>query len=245
MKNSVHINCDLGEGGSFDAELMPFISACNIACGGHAGDVDSIKKTIDLAIKNGVQVGAHPSYPDKDNFGRESLVIRGEKLKETLREQISLVKKMVEKAGRKLHHIKPHGALYNDIVTDKNKAQAVIETVREIDRSLILFVPPKSVVQKLAKGTVKTWTEGFADRAYNADFSLVSRKKKGAVLTTKEKMYERVFSLVSKQQITTIDNQILQVNFDTICLHSDTQNAVEALNYLKNRLLQKGIEIKR
>lgn len=245
IKNSVHINCDLGEGGSFDAELMPFISACNIACGGHAGDADSVEETIDLAIKNNVQIGAHPSYPDKENFGRESLNIDKIELKEALKKQVLLVKSIVEEKGEELHHVKPHGALYNDIVKDANKAEIVIETVREIDSSLILFVPPNSAVQKLAKGKVRTWIEGFADRAYNADLSLVSRKIRGAVLTTKEEIYKRVFALIAKQQIITIDNQVLQADFDTICLHSDTQNAVEALYYLKDELAQKGINIKR
>src|SRR5699024_123712 len=147
MKYSIDLNCDLGEGGGFDHILMKYISTCNIACGGHYGDQESIKKTVDLAVGNQVKIGAHPSYPDRKNFGRTSIKISMEKLKWELQKQILAVKDEVERQGQKLYHIKPHGALYNDIVKDENKAQIVIDAVKEIDDALVLFTPPQSVVE--------------------------------------------------------------------------------------------------
>lgn len=243
MKYSIDLNCDLGEGGGFDHELMKYISTCNIACGGHYGDQESIKKTVDLAVSNQVKIGAHPSYPDRDNFGRSSMNISKEKLKSELKKQIVAVKDEVERQGGKLHHIKPHGALYNDLIKDKDKAQTVIDVVKEIDNSLVLFVPPKSVVKTLGNNALKIWTEGFADRNYHSDFSLVSRQKDNAVLIEKKRVFDRVFSIAAEGKIKAINGDYLEANFNTICLHSDTKNSIDILEYLVWELPKQNIEI--
>lgn len=240
---TIDLNCDLAEGGKFDSQLMPLISSCNIACGGHFGNDESVKEAVKLAVMYQVNVGAHPSYPDQENFGRVSLNINNDELKSTLKSQILRVKNAAENKGVQLHHVKPHGALYNDIVKDKEKAKLVIDVVREIDENLVLFVPPRSAVKKLAKGKLKTWTEGFADRNYEADFSLVSRKKEGAVLHEKEAIFEHVFSMISEGKISLENNDFLNANFDTICVHSDTQNSVEILKFLKTKLEDNNIQI--
>jgi len=243
MKN-IDLNCDLAEGGKFDTELMPLISSCNIACGGHFGNEETMGAAVKLALQNGVNIGAHPSYPDKDNFGRKSLNITAEELRKSLRTQISRLKTITERVGGRLHHVKPHGALYNDLVKEEAKAKLVIELVEEIDANLILFVPPKSVIENLAKGKLKTWTEGFADRNYEADFSLVSRQKSNAVLHEKEAVFQHVFGMVEKGKIELKSGAVLDASFDTICVHSDTQNSVEILRYLRAELLASNIKIK-
>lgn len=242
--HTIDLNCDLGEGGGFDDHLMPYISSCNIACGGHFGTDKTIAQTVMLALENKVKIGAHPSYPDKEGFGRQPMNIPLKDFRKSLKTQIRTIKCILEEKGGQLHHVKPHGALYNEIVHDKKKANAVIDTILEIDDSLILFVPPKSIVEKLAEGKLKTWKEGFADRNYNPDFSLVSRQKPNAVLTEKEQVFRRVFSVVSKGEITAINGAKLPAEFDTICLHSDTQNSVEILKYLSTELNKENIKIK-
>jgi len=241
---SIDLNCDLAEGGKFDAVLMPLISSCNIACGGHFGSEETMEEAVKLALQNNINIGAHPSYPDPENFGRKSLNISTEELKKSLKIQVLKLKSIAERVGGKLHHVKPHGALYNDLVKDEAKAKLIIDLIEEIDPNLILFVSPKSVVRSLAKGRLKTWKEGFADRNYEADFSLVSRKKSNAVLHEKEAIFQHVFKMVQKGEIRLENKPFLKANFDTICVHSDTQNSVEILRYLHTNLLASNIQIK-
>lgn len=228
----IDLNGDLGEGGPFDAGIMPFLSSCNIACGGHAGDETIIAKTVKLALANQVKIGAHPAYPDKKNFGRKPFQIKLSSLKTSLQEQIERVRRETEKQGGKLRHVKPHGALYNELMTDEEKAKTVIDAVCEIDKNLFLIVPPKSVVKKLAEKKLTTLVEGFADRNYEADFSLTSRSVPGAVLSEKEVILEQVLNMAKRKSIILKDGMILHQKFDTICLHSDTKNCLEILRYL-------------
>jgi len=240
---TIDLNCDMGEGNRFDELIMPLISSCNIACGGHYGTVDTMNAALDLALENKVKIGAHPSYPDKKNFGRKPFPLALSALKKELQRQILALQRILEKKGGRLHHIKPHGALYNEIVHNAEKATCVIETVVEIDKVLILFVPPKSAVKKLAKGKLETWTEGFADRNYNPDLSLVSREKPKAVLTEKEQVFNRIISIVKEQKIRVENGGFLNVDFKTICMHSDTENAAEIVRYLSRKLPEENIEI--
>lgn len=239
----IHINCDLGEGGENDAELMPMISACNIACGGHAGTVDSMYKTVALALEHNVEIGAHPSYPDKNNFGRESIEIPAEELKRSLVAQILSLKQIVESEGGKLSYIKPHGALYNDAAKDQDIARVVLDSVLEFGSDFNLFVPEKSVISSLEKGEIKLVLEAFADRNYNPDFSLVSRKNPGALITEKEAVFEHLFRMFSEGKIRCENGSEIVSNAETFCLHSDTPNAVEILQFLQIKLEEKGIKI--
>lgn len=245
MWSTIHINCDLGEGGGFDDQLMSYISACNIACGGHYGDRQTVEETIALAVQNGVQIGAHPAYPDKANFGRRSLGIPIEELTDTIGQQLILVKTEAEKQGHRLHHVKPHGALYNDLVQDRKKAEAMIRTILEIDPSLILLVPPKSIIKALAEGKLKCWIEGFADRNYNPDYTLVSRSEPEAVLKDKNEVLKRVLSIAKKGRIIARDGVELKADFRTLCLHSDTENSLQILRYLHQELKERQIGIEK
>ncbi|MDT0688193.1 5-oxoprolinase subunit PxpA [Salegentibacter sp. F188] len=241
----IHINCDLGEGGEYDEELMPLISACNIACGGHAGDEEIIRKTIDLAIANNVEIGAHPSYPDKENFGRKSMIISEEKLEESVRNQVELVQRITAEKGVEVTHIKPHGALYNDAAKDEKIAKIILNSIRKTGSNYVLYAPYNSVISKLAKGEFKVILEAFADRNYNEDFSLVSRSKSQAVLHEKEDVFHHVFAMFSEEKMVALNGVKKDFKADTFCLHSDTKNAVEILNYLQLKLKGKNIEIKK
>jgi len=161
----IHINCDLGEGGEYDSQLMPLISACNIACGGHAGDVKTMTKTLLLAKENKVEIGAHPSYPDKENFGRVSMKISEENLIISIINQILSLHKIAQEHGEILTHIKPHGALYNDAAKDKNIAEIVLKAIDKCSLNLPIYCPENSAIFHLIKDKKKVVFEAFADRA--------------------------------------------------------------------------------
>lgn len=232
----IDINCDLAEGGIYDERLMPLISSCNIACGGHFGNAATVETAVELALKHQVKIGAHPSYPDQENFGRKIIDIELPELRKSLKRQILLVKEITERLGGRLHHVKPHGALYNELKYHEEKSNMLIELVQEIDENLILFVPPKSVIKNLAEAQLKIAIEGFADRAYEPDFSLVPRSAKGAVLHDKNSILKRVKMMVNEGEIISIKGKVLYQKFDTVCVHSDTQNSLEILEYLKLKL---------
>ncbi len=239
----IHINCDLGEGGNNDAELMALVSACNIACGGHAGTLDTMRETVALALKHHVQIGAHPSYPDKENFGRSSLKMTPEDLKRSLVAQILSLKQITESEGGKLSHIKPHGALYNDAAADEKTAEIVIQAVEEFGEDLHLYAPQNSVISRLAQGRIKVVFEAFADRRYETNYLLVSRQKKDALITQKEEVFNHLSEMFFKGEITSINGEKLACNAATFCIHSDTPNAVEILQFLEEKLKGNNIEI--
>lgn len=241
----IHINCDLGEGGEHDRELMPLISACNIACGGHAGTLETMQHTVDLAMENGVEIGAHPSYPDKENFGRLSVPMEREELKRSLVAQIMSLKQITEAEGAFLTHIKPHGALYNDAYSNAEVSQVIIESILEFGNDLVLYAAEGSLVSKMANGKIPIRYEAFADRNYNLDGSLVNRKESNAVIFQKEKVLEHLFSMISEGKITTLKGQKKDTFATTFCLHSDTPDSVEILKFLHRELPLKNIEIQR
>ncbi len=229
------LNADVGEEAGFDAQIMPYISWCNIACGVHAGNEDVIQETIDLAITNDVRVGAHPSYPDRKNFGRISMSLSYADLVETITEQIVRVKYYAEKAGVKLHHVKPHGALYNDAVKNELVAKAIIESVKNIDKSLYIITTKESKLSYLCKDEFEIKNEVFADRNYNNDLTLVSRSEKDAVIIDPEDVFEHVFRMISEGKIKSKTGGELAVFFDTICVHGDNPNSVEILEFISKR----------
>ena len=240
----IHINCDLGEGGEYDRELMPLISACNIACGGHAGNLESMHHTVALAMEHGVEIGAHPSYPDKENFGRESFEMEPKELHRSLEAQILCLKQITEAEGGVLTHVKPHGALYNDAVKDEKIAIIILDVIMEFEDSLLLYAPENSVIARLAEGKVEVVFEAFADRNYNPDGSLVSRSKPGALINNKEEVFKHVFSMFREQKISCQNGEKIDCRAQTFCLHSDTPNSVEILTYLQDKLSDKNVEVK-
>ena len=241
----IHINCDLGEGGEHDQELMPLISACNVACGGHAGTLETMQHTVDLAMEYGVEIGAHPSYPDKENFGRKSIQMTDEELKRSLVAQILSLKQITEAEGAVLSHVKPHGALYNDAQKDRRIANLIIDAVMEFEDELVLFVPENSLIGDLARNKIKIRYEAFLDRNYNLDGSLVSRKESHALITQKEEVLEHLFRMVLDGKIRVQNGQEIDTQATTFCLHSDTPNSVEILNFLHREAGVKNVKISR
>ena len=241
----IHVNCDLGEGGEQDDELMSMITACSIACGGHAGTLEIMHQTVAHAMKNDVEIGAHPSYPDKNNFGRISLEMEPQDLKQSLVAQILSLKQIAEAEGGFLSHVKPHGALYNDAAKDEAIANIVIDSILEFEEKFPLFAPENSVIARLAKGKLPVIFEVFADRNYMNNYQLVDRSKPGAVITRKEEVFDHVFSMISEGKITCNNGVKIPCNPATFCLHSDTPNAVENLKFMHRKLEEKGVKIKR
>ncbi len=239
----IDINCDLGEAGFYDTELMPLISSCNIACGGHSGDSNTIATAVRLAILKNVRIGAHPSYPDLVNFGRKSMEISLSDLGRTLLEQMKRVYDETKNQKLQLHHVKAHGALYNDLRTDLHKSNMFVEQILTLDDQLIVLTPPNSALQEVAKGRLKVMTEGFADRRYDKNFMLVSREIPGAVLQEKTEILNQVLSMVKEGRIYLENGTILTAKFDSICVHSDTQNSLGILQFLNRELLLNNIQI--
>ena len=240
---TIDINCDLGEGGAHDAELMPLISSCNIACGGHFGKAKSIAVAIQLANENKVNIGAHPSYPDFTNFGRKSIKISFSDLGKTIFDQMKMVYEEAKTQKTKLRHVKAHGALYNDMQYDSKKSKVFVEQILNLDDNLVLFAPPNSALEEMAKGKLKIMREGFADRLYEENFKLVSREKPNAILSGKNQVLKQVLGMVKEGRVYLEKGTFLEVKFDTICVHSDTQNSPEILRFLNRELLLKNIQI--
>ena len=230
------INADVGEESGNDEQIMPLISWCNIACGGHAGNENEIEKTVTLAIRNNVQIGAHPGYPDKVNFGRVKVEMNYTDLVDSLTNQIQLVSQKTREQGAKIVHVKPHGALYNDAVKENITARAIIDAVKNIDKSLYIITQKNGVLDKLSQGVLKVKYEAFMDRAYEEDLSLVSRSKPGAVLSTPEGVFEHVNKMINRGVVRTISGVEKSIFFDTICVHGDHQNSVSILKYLHQKI---------
>ena len=241
----VHINCDLGDGGEHDEVLMSLISACNIACGGHAGTLETMQHTVDLAMEHRVEIGAHPSYPDKENFGRISIPMEREELKRSLVAQIMSLKQIAEAEGAILSHVKPHGALYNDAFHNAEVARVIIDSILEFGDELVLYAAEGSMISRFANGKLKLRFEAFADRNYKPDGSLVKRQEPDALITQKEQVLSHIISMVSEGKITSQKGQKIDTFATTFCLHSDTENSVEILQYLHSEFASRNLEIYR
>ena len=244
MKNFlIDINCDVGEGIGNEALLLPLISSCNIACGGHAGDLHTIKEVVVLAKKHKVKIGAHPSYPDKENFGRLSMLISEDELISTIQEQVENFLAILKKENIAMHHIKPHGALYNDIAKDLILARIFLKAIAPY-KKFFLYVPYASVIEKEAlKQGFLIKREAFADRNYNADLSLVSRKLPHAVLGDPKSVLKHLLLIVKENKVSTSNGDMIHIVADTYCVHGDTAGALQILMYLSKQLGIQNIEI--
>ena len=239
---TIDINCDLGEGTNNDYLLMPLISSCNIACGGHFGDATTVDTAIDLAIKYNVKIGAHPSFPDTINFGRKFLDIPADELSTSLRNQLDFFTDRLQRKGLELHHIKAHGALYNAVATNEKLATLFVKSLQDYLENSILYVPYSSQIEKIAKANnLKIKYEVFADRNYNDDLTLVSRQSNKAMLIDKEKVEQHVLTIIQNNMVQTISGNLKKIKADTICIHSDSQNAHTILQQLVNLLTKKGL----
>ncbi|WP_299335436.1 5-oxoprolinase subunit PxpA [uncultured Psychroserpens sp.] len=241
---TIDVNCDLGEGTGNEAFIMPLISSCNIACGGHAGDRSTMETVVGLAKKYAVKIGAHPSFPDQPNFGRKVMNISAENLSNSLVEQINALRQILNAEGLELHHIKPHGALYNLAAVDANTASIIVDVIIKIDASTALYAPFGSVISKIAteKG-LKVVFEAFADRNYNQDLTLVSRANNDALIDDPEIMFHHVSRMILDKKVTTLNGEEVAIKADTFCVHSDGRNVVKNLESLIFKLKQNNIEI--
>lgn len=228
---AIDLNADLGEGDPHDVELLAIVSSCNIACGGHAGDRASMRETIAAAIANNVAIGAHPSYPDRAGFGRRSAFLAGDELRDSLLEQINMLISAAKEQGATLTHVKPHGALYNDAVNDRELADLVAGCVAATVPGAAFVGLPDSEMQRAAsRHSLNFVAEGFIDRAYQDDGQLVPRSEPGAVHKSLELILPQAVSLVGK--------------VDTLCIHGDTPGAVEAAAAVRDALEKQGVEIR-
>lgn len=240
----IDLNADVGEGYSSDATLMPFITSANIACGSHAGDRETMKATIDLCLQYGVHIGAHPSFPDKTNFGRKDMHLSAEVLRLTILEQLQLIQEICKERGTEVHHIKPHGALYNMSAKNKEIAQLIAETVFQFNPQLKLFGLSGS--HSIAEGVMaglETVAEVFADRTYQDDGSLTPRDHPVAVIDSAEKALAQALQMTLQHEVTTISGISIPILTESICLHGDTPHAVSFARLIYQTFTNLGISI--
>lgn len=236
MKNVIDINADLGEGTGNDELLMQLISSCSIACGGHFGDEKSMLKAIRLAKKHKVLVGAHPSFPDKINFGRALIMLSENELVETIFQQTTNFQKLCALEGVNLHHIKLHGALYNLSSVDVLTAEAVLKGILKANAKVKLYVAQNSILAIKAKNLFPLVYEAFIDRRYNDDLTLVRRNISGAIISNAEEAWNQLFEMVMHQKVTTISGLKKQIIASSFCVHGDHVNAVEILKYIREQM---------
>lgn len=251
-RNKIDLNSDVGESFGIyklglDEEVIPLISSANIACGFHAGDPSVMKKTISLAKENGVGPGAHPGFPDLIGFGRRNMDATLEEIRDYVTYQLGALQAFATALEVRLQHVKPHGALYNMAVQNVDVWDAVAEALAGLDRDLILVVlagPNRSELEAIAKHhSIPIAFEFFADRAYNPDGSLVSRREAGAVLHNSEEVAERVVKMVTEGVVVAIDGSEIRLEADTICVHGDNPEAVGLVKNIRESLIGSGIEV--
>lgn len=246
----IDLNSDLGESfGSWkmgnDDQILPIVTSANIACGFHAGDPLGILKTVQHASTLGVSIGAHVAYPDLVGFGRRNMDLSRDELIADVLYQISALDGLSKVAGSAVKYVKPHGALYNTIATDPVQAQAVIDAIQMYNPELVLVALAGSKLLDQAKQSgLKVVAEAFADRAYNSDGSLVSRRLAGAVLHDAEYVAKRVVSMLQKGGVESNDGIFTPIQADTICLHGDTAGALDMSIAIKDELLKNNIHIR-
>jgi UPF0271 protein len=239
---SLLLNCDLGESfGSYtmgmDEAVMPYIDQANIACGFHAGDAMVMQKTIGLARQHNVTIGAHPSYKDLTGFGRRSMNCSRDEIISDVLYQLSALDGMAASQGVCVEYVKPHGALYNDMMAKANVRLAIMEAVAGFHRPISLMLQATPVAQQhkeeAAQFSLQLQFEAFADRCYNDDGSLLSRTKEGAVHSA-EKMLAQVKQLSERGQLTTINGKVLTLQADTLCVHGDNIEGVKAIAAIRD-----------
>ncbi len=245
MQHTIDINCDMGEGCGDDAALMPFISSANIACGYHAGDAATMRETIKLAARHGVAVGAHPSYRDRDNFGRTDLELSHDEIRTLILEQLDIFAGACREVGVTMGHVKPHGALYNRSARDVVVAQSIAKAVREFDPDLWLYGLAQSHSTEAARSLgLKAADEAFADRAYEPDGSLVSRKMPDALIDSPEIAAAQALRIALGGGVVAVDGSNVPLSAETICIHGDGPNAVAIARTIRSAFELAGVAIK-
>jgi len=242
---TIDLNCDMGEGVGNDDAIMPFISSANIACGYHAGDEDTMRKTVESAIKNNVAIGAHPSFFDKKNFGRTEMNLAGDEIYDLVLLQLRTINKIIDEKNARLRHVKPHGALYNMSAKNAVIARAIAQAVKDFDENLILFGLSGSISISVAQELgLKTASEAFADRTYQDDGSLTPRSESHALIEDDKQMLQQALQMVKEKTVTSVKSRKIAIVADTICIHGDGKHAVQFAKRINEELRIKGIEIK-
>ena len=247
MGRAIDINSDLGEGAGHDPEIMRFVSSANIACGGHAGDEDTMRETVALAKKHGVSIGAHPGYPDKANFGREPMNMAPMALTEEVAAQIRALVEIALSMGARVGHVKVHGALYNQADRDKGIATAIASGIFEVARGagLLVFAAPRSEMLNAAKAMdLRVAREGFIDRAYEPDGTLRSRKLGGALHTDPKVAAAQAVSFVRDGGVRAHDGTFVRMEAETLCFHGDTPGITDIAAAVRSALKREGIEVR-
>ncbi len=241
MTRTICLNADVGElpgegGRALDRAILDIVSRCNIACGGHAGDETSMLATLKAAKARNVLAGVHPSYPDRENFGRVSMDLPIDELTTELRQQVRTFQSLARETGVAVAHLKPHGALYNDAAKNASLSEAIIQVARQTGIGVVVG-PPQSELSRAARAASLSFlAEGFADRQYLEDGSLMPRDREGAVLTRIEDKVGQVVSLVDRQRVKAEDGSMIPMDVQTICLHGDTPGALRSALELRAAL---------
>lgn len=236
---TIDLNCDLGEYQSaeqaaLEAAIMPYISSCNVACGGHTGNSETMEATVKQALKNKLSIGAHPSYPDPQNFGRKSMQISMDDLLVSTIAQIDALEEVTKRLSAKVSYIKPHGALYNDLAQDVRLAKAFVKRIKATFPHLVLLGLPNSEVSKVCEKLEYTFAaEGFADRAYTNEGFLVSRTLAGAVFHEETKAANQALCLAQKKPFLDFSGSQLKLDVQSICVHGDSQNALKMVQSIR------------
>ncbi len=240
----IDLNADLGEGGLFDQALLDLISSANISCGAHAGTAHSIRAAIKGAIANGVQIGAHPGYPDPQNFGRLPMTMPLVDLKRSLYGQLESLRDMAAAEGATLSHVKPHGALYNQTSTDAALAAELAALLRHFDADLaVVGLAGGRLVEEAGRIGMQVRAEGFVDRRYTAQGNLVPRSHPQALIRDPLEAVRQSLQLLTSGTIKALDGTVLELQVDTLCLHGDSPQALEFCRQLHQALTQAGITI--
>ena len=244
INSKIRINSDLGEGTGVEKDIMPFLNSCSIACGGHTGDKSSMTDTILIAKKYDVNIGAHPSYPDKENFGRKNISISNADLSNSLMSQIDDLERIARSLETSLNHIKLHGALYNFSANDLETALIIIELMKSKYSDKILYVPYGSLISRLAiDNNIKIYYEVFLDRNYNNDLSLVSRENNNSMILDHQKMLKRLENVINDNKIQTIGGDYKKILADTFCVHGDSLEIASVIRDLFNEINKHNLEI--
>ena len=246
----ININCDLGEKSKHhsnihDPDLLEIVNSANVACGFHAGDEETMNQVIKISKKNGVSIGAHPSFNDPENFGRERMNLSSKEIKKLINDQYEILQNIASKYGEDVTHIKPHGALNNMACEDIDLATTLAKTIKEIDRDLIYLVPTGSKMEEAAKKLdMKIACEIFADRNYEDNGNLVSRKKPHALITNPEDAKKHVLKMVKTQSLNCHSGKQIPCEIDSVCIHGDNLSSLETARSIKENLVKNGLELK-
>jgi UPF0271 protein len=244
MKRSVDFNCDLGEGGD-DAALMPHLSSASIACGWHAGDADTMLRSVRLCVEHGIAIGAHPSFADREHFGRRELQVTAAEAHNLVLYQVGALAAFVRAAGARLQHVKPHGALYNLAARDRTLADAIASAVHAYDPGLILFALSNSALAAAGSALgLAVAHEAFAERRYERDGSLAPRSAPDAVIRDVDLSAQQVAQMLRSGRVTARDGSEVAVRADTICLHGDREDAATFAAALRRAIEDAGFEVR-